>query len=76
MLASHCADIGRNLSEITLSAHIWLNREHDFDRLLDEVAAFGEVGLDLAIIYLPPPLDATVVEPLGEAIRGSGLSKA
>lgn len=76
VLASHCADIGRDPSEITLSAHIWLNPEHDFHRLLDEVAAFGEVGLELAIVYIPPPLNVTVVEPLGEAIRESGLCTA
>jgi F420-dependent oxidoreductase-like protein len=73
VLASHCADIGRDPKEITLSAHIWLNGERDCRRVMDEAAAFGEEGLDLAIIYLRPPLNATVLEPLAEAIRDSGL---
>jgi hypothetical protein len=73
VLASHCADIGRDPKEITLSAHIWLNAEHDCRRVLDEATAFGEEGLDLAITYLRPPLNATVLEPLAEAIRDSGL---
>jgi hypothetical protein len=40
---------------------------------MDEAAAFDEEGLDLAIIYLRPPLNTTVLEPLAEAIRDSGL---
>ena len=30
-------------------------------------------GLDLAIIYLPPPYDPSVLEPLADKIRSSGL---
>ncbi|GAA3054970.1 LLM class F420-dependent oxidoreductase [Pseudonocardia yunnanensis] len=74
VLAAHCADVGRDPKAITLSAHIWLNAERDYLSVMDEAAAFGEEGLDLAIIYLRPPLDATVLEPLAEAIRDSGLS--
>ncbi|KUI30232.1 LLM class F420-dependent oxidoreductase [Mycobacterium sp. GA-2829] len=73
VLAAHCADIGRDPREITLSAHIWLNAERDFPKLLDEVAGFSREGLDLAIIYLRPPLDVGVLEPLAEALRESGL---
>ncbi len=38
--------------------------------------ALGKEGLDLAIIYLPPPHDPAVLEPLAEAIRDSGCSTA
>ena len=38
---------------------------------VDEAAALGAEGLDLAIIYLPPPYDPAVLEPLAEAIRGN-----
>jgi F420-dependent oxidoreductase-like protein len=73
VLWSHCADIGRDPKDITLSAHVWHNAEHDHQKLLAEVAAFGEVGLDLAIIYLPPPLTPSILEPLASAIAESGL---
>ena len=73
VLWSHCADIGRDPDEITLSAHVWHNAEHDHQKLLTEVAAFGEVGLNLAIIYLPPPLTPATLEPLAAAITASGL---
>ena len=36
-------------------------------------AALAAEGLDLGIVYLPPPHDPTVLEPLAEAIRDSGL---
>lgn len=75
VLSEHCADIGRNFAEITLSAHIWLDPEHDYQKLLAEVAAFGAAGMDLAIIYLPPPLHPSVLEPLASAIDASGLSR-
>nr|CRL78423.1 luciferase family protein [Mycolicibacter nonchromogenicus] len=75
VLAAHCADIGRDPKQITLSAHLRLQPDRDYGRLLDEAAALGAEGLDLAIVYLPTPHDPTVLEPLAEAIRDSGLAK-
>ena len=33
-----------------------------------QTAALGEVGLDLAIVYLRPPLDPAVLVPLADAL--------
>ena len=74
MLAARCADIGRDPKEIMLSAHVRLGEDRDYAKVIDEAAALGNEGLDLAIIYLPPPLDAAVLEPLAGAIRDSGLA--
>ncbi len=74
VLAAHCADIGRDPKEITLSAHVRLGEDRDYAKVIDEAAALGAEGLDLAIIYLPPPYDTAVLEPLAEAIRDSGLA--
>jgi hypothetical protein len=80
VLAAHCADIGRDFSEIMLSSHIRLSPDHhnpdspvDFSHAIEEAAALGKEGLDLAIIYLPTPHTPAVLEPLAEAIRESGL---
>ncbi len=70
VLAAHCADIGRDPAEITLSAHIRLGEDRDYAKVVDEAAALGAEGLDVAIIYLPPPYDTAVLEPLAEALRG------
>jgi len=73
VLAAHCAELGRDPNEITLSAHVRLGTDLDYARVVDEAAALGAEGLDLAIVYLPPPHTPAVLEPLAEAIRDSGL---
>lgn len=73
VLAGHCADVGRDPKEITLSAHLRLEPDLNYRRVIDDAAALGAQGLDLAIVYLPAPHDPAVLEPLAEAIRDSGL---
>jgi F420-dependent oxidoreductase-like protein len=68
VLYAHCADIGRDPSEITLSSHIPLGEDRDYNRVADDIAALGEVGLDLAIVYLAPPHTPDVLEPLAKAL--------
>ncbi len=67
VLHRHCADIGRDPTEITLSSHVWL-RDGDVNQVAETAAALGEHGLDLAIVYLPPPHTPAVLEPLAEAL--------
>jgi F420-dependent oxidoreductase-like protein len=73
VLAAHCADIGRDRNEITLSAHLMLGEDRNYRQVVDNAAALGNEGLDLAIVYISPPHDPAVLEPLAEAIRDSGL---
>lgn len=68
VLAAHCRDIGRDPAEITISRHIWLASEQEVGRIAEDVAAFGERGLDLAIVYLAPPISPAVLAPLAEAL--------
>lgn len=74
VLESHCADIGRDPTEIMLSAQKRLNPDLNYGQVLDWAAALGAEGLDLAIVYLPTPHDPVVLESLAEAIRDSGLT--
>ncbi|MDZ4232391.1 MAG: LLM class F420-dependent oxidoreductase, partial [Dietzia sp.] len=73
VLAAHCADVGRDPKEITLSAHIRLGEDRDYNKVIEDAIALGAEGLDLAIIYLPPPYDPAVLEPLAAKIESSGL---
>jgi len=69
VLHEHCAAIGRDPSEILTSSHVRMDEKLDYAKVAAEAAALGEVGLDLAIVYLPPPHTPAVLEPLAEALR-------
>ena len=62
VLHSHCADVGRDPSSILLSSHV--RYTGDAGAAAAEAAALGDVGVDLAIVYLPPPHTPAVLEPL------------
>ena len=69
VLAEHCARIGRDPAEIQTSVHVPYDPASGFGAWADKAAAFREVGVDLAIAYLPPPHRPATVEALAEAIR-------
>ena len=68
VLAKHCADAGRDMSEITTSTHLRLDPAN-VQATVDEAGALGEAGLDLGIVYLPPPHTPGVLAPLADALR-------
>jgi F420-dependent oxidoreductase-like protein len=68
ILFGHCADLGRDPSEITLSTHLRYDADAGVGVLAEQAAAYAEAGLDLGIVYLPPPHDPAVLEPLAEAL--------
>ena len=67
VLHAHCQDIGRDPSEIMLSSHVRLGPGGPAAVVAD-AAALGELGLDLAIVQLPPPHDPAVLAPLADAL--------
>jgi len=69
VLAGHCADIGRDVDEITTSVHVRLPGDGDVGALVDEASAYAEAGVDLGIVYLPPPHTPAVLEPVAQALR-------
>ena len=68
VLHQHCADVGRDPSEIMTSTHLRMDDPDDLDPLVREAEAFAEAGLDLGIVYLPPPHTPKVLEPLAQAL--------
>jgi len=68
VLHAHCQDIGRDPKEITLSSHIRLDPGGDAGPAVDTAATLHELGLDLAIVILPPPHHPAVLAPLAEAL--------
>jgi hypothetical protein len=70
VLYAHCAEVGRDPKEITLSSHVRLGDNGEPGPAAEAAAALGEVGLDLAIFQLRPPHTPAVLEPLADAVRG------
>jgi alkanesulfonate monooxygenase SsuD/methylene tetrahydromethanopterin reductase-like flavin-dependent oxidoreductase (luciferase family) len=75
VLAARCADIGRDPTEITMSAHLRLGDDRNYGQVVENAAALAAEGLDLGIVVIAPPHDPGVLEPLAEAIRDSGLTR-
>ena len=68
VLLDHCGAVGRDPAEITLSSHVVLHPDHGVGQTIDTIGALTDVGLDLAIVYLLPPLDPGVLTPLADAL--------
>lgn len=63
-----CDRIGRDPAEITTSIHL-LADAADPARTAAQAAAFADVGVQLGIVYLPPPHSPAVLEAHAEALR-------
>ncbi len=68
VLHRHCADIGRDPSEILTSTHLRLGADGDPGSVVEAAKAYADAGLDLGIIYLPVPHTPSVLEPLASAL--------
>jgi alkanesulfonate monooxygenase SsuD/methylene tetrahydromethanopterin reductase-like flavin-dependent oxidoreductase (luciferase family) len=69
VLYAHCADVGRDPKQITLSSHVRLGPDGNVGTAAETAAALAAVGLDLAIVYLPPEQQKpTVLGPLADAL--------
>jgi F420-dependent oxidoreductase-like protein len=68
VLHEHCAAIGREPAEITTSTHLRLGTDGDTAALAETATAYAEAGLDLGIVYLPPPHRPDVLEPVAKAL--------
>jgi len=51
VLASHCAEIGRDVGEITCSVNLRVS--DDIDAAVAQAAAYRDAGVDLAVLGLP-----------------------
>jgi F420-dependent oxidoreductase-like protein len=68
VLHQHCAELGRDPSEILLSSHVLFTG--DAGATAEQAAALGDVGVELGIVQLRPPLNPSVLEPLAAALNG------
>lgn len=68
VLERHCADVGRDPSEIELSVNVRLGPTDDPRAAQPKVAAWKEAGADVCIVYLGTPHSPAVLAPLAEAL--------
>jgi F420-dependent oxidoreductase-like protein len=69
VLHRHCAEIGRDPSEIMTSTHLRMGSDGtDMQALVAQAEAFAEAGLDVGIIYLPAPHTPEVLAPIADAL--------
>jgi F420-dependent oxidoreductase-like protein len=66
VLASHCAEIGRDVGEITCSVN--LRVEDDIDAAVAQAAAYRDAGVDLAVLGLPLHAKPEMLAPLAAAL--------
>jgi F420-dependent oxidoreductase-like protein len=66
-LLEACADIGRDPSEITMSIHLLADGENP-GKAAEQAAGFAEAGVDIGIVYLPPPHTPAVLEAHAHAL--------
>jgi F420-dependent oxidoreductase-like protein len=66
ILHRHCADIGRDPTEIMISSHVRF--DGDPAATAADAAALSEAGAQLAIVQLRPPHSPSVLEPLAAAL--------
>ena len=69
VLHRHCADIGRDPSEIRTSTHLRLSPDGDPASVVAAAKEFSDAGLDLGIVYLPVPHRPDVLAPLAAALE-------
>ena len=67
VLVQHCEDLGRDPTEILLSSQVRF--AGDAQATAEQAAALAEVGAELAVVYLPPPLEPGVLDSLATALR-------
>ena len=68
VLRAHCRDAGRDPSEITISTHLRLSEDGDVGALAAQAEEYAAAGLDLGIVYLPPPHTPAALEPVADAL--------
>jgi len=69
VLHRHCADLGRDPSEVLVSMHLRLPPDGDVAPLVKQAEEFADAGLELGIVYLPPPHTPAVLEPVAAALE-------
>lgn len=70
ILWAHCADVGRDPAEISISSHLWVDDEPDPGEVASRAARLFDEGIDIAVLSLNASHDGRTVEALAGAVSG------
>ncbi len=65
VLRGHCDDVGRDVSEITVSTHL----RGEIPEIVEQAQRYRDAGLDLGIVYLQPPHTPAVLGDIAAALE-------
>jgi F420-dependent oxidoreductase-like protein len=68
VLAGHCADIGRDMSEITCSVNVRIEPSAGLEPVIATAAAYRDAGADLVIMNIPHHAKPDSLLPLADAL--------
>jgi F420-dependent oxidoreductase-like protein len=68
VLRAHCADVGRDQSEITRSIHLGFGPDDEPSALADQAASFFEAGVDIVVWSMRGPTHPSRLAPLADAL--------
>lgn len=72
ILVGHCADLGRDPSEITCSVNVRIDPDQPLERAIelavDQSRAYGDAGVDLVVINLPLDAEPAILPPIAQAL--------
>jgi F420-dependent oxidoreductase-like protein len=68
ILVGHCADVGRDPAEITCSVNVAVTSTDAIAEAVELVAAYQQVGVDLAVMNLPHRAPASLLDSLADAL--------
>ena len=68
VLEGHCQDVGRDSGEIDCSLHVRYSKGDDVSRVAEQAATRFEAGVDVVVFTMGTPYDASMVEPLADAL--------
>jgi len=72
VLHAHCADLGRDPSEIECSVNLRFDPVVGASGLAEQAARWQEAGADVGIVYLGTPHTPAVLGPIAEALSSVG----
>lgn len=68
VLHAHCADVGRDPSEITTSTHLLMWPDKTVADVARQAEAYAGVGLDVGIVYMEAPVAPSAIDDLAAAL--------